>query len=82
LPARTTEEGVNSLIKWVRELSRKLNIPETFQDAGVAAKKFEARVDYLADRAFEDQCTNANPRLPLVSELADLYRRAFYGKFD
>ena len=43
---------------------------------------FETRVDYLADRAFEDQCTTANPRMPLVTELADVYRNAFYGKFE
>lgn len=82
LPARTTEEGVESLIKAVRELNKKLNIPETFQAIGIDAKEFEAKVDYLADRAFEDQCTTANPRMPLVTELAEIYRKAFYGKFE
>lgn len=82
LPARTTEEGVESLIKAVRELNRKLGLPETFQAVGIDAKEFEAKVDYLADRAFEDQCTTANPRMPLVTELAEIYRKAFYGKFE
>ncbi|WP_128893681.1 bifunctional acetaldehyde-CoA/alcohol dehydrogenase [Longirhabdus pacifica] len=81
LPARTTEEGVQSLINAIRDLNKKLNIPETFQEVGVAPKQFEAKVEELADRAFEDQCTTANPRLPLVTELADIYRNAFYGKF-
>ncbi|GIP41803.1 aldehyde-alcohol dehydrogenase [Paenibacillus sp. J45TS6] len=82
LPASTTEEGVNSLIQAIRDLNRKLGIPESFQALGFDAKDFESRVDYLADRAFEDQCTTANPKLPLVTELADVYRNAFYGNFD
>lgn len=81
LPARTTEEGVNSLINAIRKLNKALGIEESFQDLGFDAKDFEARVDYLADRAFEDQCTTANPKLPLVSELAEVYRNAFYGRF-
>ncbi|MDK8179294.1 bifunctional acetaldehyde-CoA/alcohol dehydrogenase [Paenibacillus sp. UMB4589-SE434] len=81
LPARTTEEGVNSLIDAIRDLNRQLGIPETFQEIGFDPKDFESRVDYLADRAFEDQCTTANPKMPLVPELADVYRNAFYGRF-
>lgn len=82
LPARTTEEGVNSLINAIRDLNKKLGIEESFQQIGFDPVDFENRVDYLADRAFEDQCTTANPKLPLVTELADVYRNAFYGRFD
>jgi acetaldehyde dehydrogenase/alcohol dehydrogenase len=81
LPARTTEEGVSSLITAIRKLNASLGIPEKFADLGFDAADFEARVDELADRAFEDQCTTANPRMPLVTELAELYRNAFYGRF-
>ncbi|RJX40595.1 bifunctional acetaldehyde-CoA/alcohol dehydrogenase [Paenibacillus pinisoli] len=81
LPARTTAEGVNSLIEAIRKLNQSLGIPEKFQELGVDPADFEAKVDYLADRAFEDQCTTANPRMPLVKELADVYRNAFYGNF-
>ncbi|MCM3495346.1 bifunctional acetaldehyde-CoA/alcohol dehydrogenase [Paenibacillus lactis] len=81
LPARTTEEGVNSLILAIRELNAKLGIEESFQQLGIDPQDFENRVDELADRAFEDQCTTSNPKLPLVSELADVYRNAFYGRF-
>lgn len=81
LPAKTTEEGINSLINWIRDMNKQLGIPESFQALGFDAKDFESRVDYLADRAFEDQCTTANPKLPLVTELADVYRNAFYGRF-
>ncbi|UVI32921.1 bifunctional acetaldehyde-CoA/alcohol dehydrogenase [Paenibacillus spongiae] len=82
LPAATTQEGVNSLIGAVRRLNAALGIPESFQALGFDAEEFEANVEQLADRAFEDQCTTANPRLPLVTELADVYRNAFYGKFE
>lgn len=82
LPAKTTEEGVNSLIEAIRKLNQSLGIPEKFQDLGIDPAEFEAKVEYLADRAFEDQCTTANPRLPLVVELEDIYRKAYYGIFE
>ncbi|MGZ9586117.1 bifunctional acetaldehyde-CoA/alcohol dehydrogenase [Paenibacillus marinisediminis] len=82
LPCRTTEEGVKSLIEAVRDLNRQLGLPQTFQEIGFDAKEFEAGVDSLADRAFEDQCTTANPKMPLVTELAEVYRDAFYGRFE
>ncbi|MFE0559870.1 bifunctional acetaldehyde-CoA/alcohol dehydrogenase [Paenibacillus lautus] len=81
LPARTTEEGVNSLIGAIRELNSKLGIEESFQQLGIDPKDFEKNVEHLADRAFEDQCTTSNPKLPLVTELAEVYRNAFYGRF-
>lgn len=46
---------------------------------GVEKVEFESKVDYLAEKAFEDQCTTANPKLPLVTELAEVYRQAFKG---
>ncbi len=79
LPASTIEEGVKSLIDAVRKLMKELNAPMTIAECKVDAKKFKARVPELADRAFEDQCTTANPRLPLVSELEKLYMKAFNG---
>ncbi|OMF70823.1 bifunctional acetaldehyde-CoA/alcohol dehydrogenase [Paenibacillus glucanolyticus] len=81
LPARTTEEGVNSLIGAIRELNKKLGIEESFQQLGIDPQDFEKRVEHLADRAFEDQCTTSNPKLPLVTELAEVYRNTFYGRF-
>ncbi|MBJ6362276.1 bifunctional acetaldehyde-CoA/alcohol dehydrogenase [Paenibacillus sp. GCM10012307] len=81
LPANTKEEGVRSLIEAIRKLNRSLGIPESFSELGFDKADFEAKVAGLADRAFEDQCTTANPKMPLVTELADVYRNAFYGKF-
>lgn len=80
LPAKTTEDGVKSLIKAIRDLMKELNEPMTLKDCGVDEKAYLAAVPDLADKAFGDQCTTANPRLPLVSELEELYRKAYYGK--
>jgi acetaldehyde dehydrogenase/alcohol dehydrogenase len=82
LPARTTEEGVSSLINAVRKLNQTLDIPASFSELGIDPQRFEGKVEELADRAFEDQCTTANPRMPLVTELADIYRNAYYGRFE
>lgn len=79
LPARTTEEGVESLIQAIIKLAKEMNIPMSIEKNGVDLADFERKVDYLADRAFEDQCTTANPKLPLVTELVEVYRQAFKG---
>lgn len=80
LPSSTPEEGVKSLANAVRKLINELRVPSTIKDCGIEESVFLQKVDYLADRAFEDQCTTANPRLPLVSELTELYKKAYYGK--
>ena len=80
LPASTPEEGVKSLANAVRNLMKELNIPLTIKELGVDEKTYLAAVDDLAYKAFEDQCTTANPRLPKVTELAELYKKAYYGK--
>ena len=80
LKANTKEEGIQSLIDRVNELNEKLNIPKSFKETGIDEKEFLAKVDMLADRAFEDQCTTANPRLPLVSELKQILLDSYYGK--
>lgn len=79
LPAKTTEEGVESLIKAIYSLAKELNVPMSIKENGVNKKEFETVVDAMADRAFEDQCTTANPKMPLVTELAQVYRDAFKG---
>ena len=78
-PAYTNEEGVNSLILEIKKLNSDLGIEKSFKEAGVNEEEFLSKVDMLADRAFEDQCTTANPRLPLVSELKQIMIDAYYG---
>ena len=80
LKAETKEEGINSLIEKIKELNEHMNIPKSFKEAGIDEQEFLSKVDMLADRAFEDQCTTANPRLPLVSELKQILLDSYYGK--
>ncbi|PGY08059.1 bifunctional acetaldehyde-CoA/alcohol dehydrogenase [Bacillus sp. AFS031507] len=79
LPASTTEEGVESLVKAIIKLAKELEVPMSLEANNINKIEFESKVDYLADRAFEDQCTTANPKLPLVTELAEIYRQAYKG---
>ncbi len=80
LPCSTTEEGVQSLIKAIFNLTKELNVPTSIKECGIDEKVFMAKVEELADHALEDQCTTANPRYPLVSEIVDIYKKAFYGE--
>ena len=79
LPCKTTEEGVESLVQAIIKLAKEMNIPTSIAACGVSKEEFESKVEYLADRAFEDQCTTANPKLPLVTELVEVYRNAYKG---
>ncbi len=76
----TKEDQIANLIKEVRKLMKDLGIPMTIAETGVDEKEFLNKLEALSERAFEDQCTTANPRYPLVSELADIYKKAYYGK--
>lgn len=80
LPASTTEEAVKSLANEVRRLNKAVGLPASIAESGIKEKEFLAKVPALADRAFEDQCTTANPRYPLVCEIEELYKKAYYGK--
>ena len=79
LPAATAQEGVNSLVNAVLELNAKLGEERSLKDCGIDEAEFLAKVDMLADRAFEDQCTSVNPRVPLVSEIKQILLDAYYG---
>ena len=80
LKADSVEEGIQSLIDKVKEMNEHLNIPKSFKETGIDEKEFLSKIDMLADRAFEDQCTTANPRVPLVTELKEILLDAYYGK--
>lgn len=80
LPSKTTEEGVQSLVKAIRDLMKQLDRPMTIKDCGINEQEFMAKVKGLSYKAFEDQCTTANPVYPLVSEIEELYKKAYYGK--
>ncbi len=76
----TPEQRVEALISAVDDLKKALNVPATIQELGIPEKDFLAKVDALSEKAFDDQCTGANPRYPLISEIKDLYLKAYYGK--
>ena len=80
LPCSSTEEAVNSLIKAIQKLNQDLNEPKSLQEAGIDEKEFLAKVDELADKAFSDQCTSANPRVPLIPEIKQILIDSYYGK--
>jgi acetaldehyde dehydrogenase/alcohol dehydrogenase len=80
LKASTVEEGVNSLVEAIKKLNKAIDIPTSFKDAGVDENEFMSKLDIIAENAFEDQCTTANPRMPLVSELKEILRKAYYGE--
>ncbi len=79
LPASTVEEGVESLVQAIISLGKELNINMSIAGQGVKQEAFEKVVDVLSERAFEDQCTPANPKLPLISELKEVYKLAYKG---
>jgi acetaldehyde dehydrogenase/alcohol dehydrogenase len=77
LPAATAQEGVKSLIEAIRALNRSLGVPATFKELGVERRQYMAKLPQLAEKAFEDQCTTTNPRLPLISELEEILKQAY-----
>ncbi len=76
----TDEEKFNKLLAKIDELKAKVGVPKTIKDAGIDETKFLATLDEMVEQAFDDQCTGANPRYPLMSELKELYLKAYYGK--
>lgn len=80
LGGKTDEEKVNNLIKALQDLKKKLNIPLSIKDWGVSKEDFEKAMETLPTLAFDDQCTSANPRYPLIKEIEQMYRDAYEGK--
>ncbi len=72
-------DKVQKLMKLIEDLKNRLNIPKSIQDCGIAEADFLAKLDELSEQAFDDQCTGANPRYPLISEIREMYLSAFYG---
>ena len=79
LPAKTTEEGVQSLINAVIDLMKEVNEPLSFSECGIDEETYMRNVLDIANKAFEDQCTTANPKLPLVKEIEQIMIDAYKG---
>jgi acetaldehyde dehydrogenase/alcohol dehydrogenase len=80
LGGETTVGKVEKLIEWIEGLKRDLEIPASIQAAGVGEAEFLARLDSVAVDAFDDQCTGANPRYPLIGELRAILLDSYYGR--
>jgi acetaldehyde dehydrogenase/alcohol dehydrogenase len=80
LPGKSDKDKVVQLIAWVDKMKQQLDIPASIREAGVSEAEFLAKVDNLAEEAFDDQCTGANPRFPLIAELKQLLLASYYGK--
>ncbi len=79
-PGATEAEQIQSLINEIKHLMKLMNMPLSIKACGIDEAMFFSKAPALAERAFEDQCTTANPRYPLIGELADIYKKAYYGE--
>ncbi|MDI9513453.1 MAG: bifunctional acetaldehyde-CoA/alcohol dehydrogenase [Clostridiaceae bacterium] len=80
IKGRNNKEKLDNLIRAIDELKANVGIKRTIRDYGIDENEFIERLDEMAEQAFDDQCTGANPRYPLISEIKDMYLRAYYGE--
>ena len=80
LGGNNDDEKLENLIKAIEELKEKIGIKKTIKDYGVEEKVFLESLDEMSEQAFDDQCTGANPRYPKISEIKEMYLKAYYGK--
>ena len=80
IEGKDDDEKFENLIKAIEELKAKVGIKKTIADYGVKEEYFLATLDEMTEAAFDDQCTGANPRYPLMSEMKAMYLKAYYGK--
>ncbi len=73
------QESLDNLIREIDALKEKIGIKKTIREYGVDEQCFLKKLDEMSEQAFDDQCTGANPRLPLISEIKDMYLKAYYG---
>lgn len=79
LGGKTNEEKLENLIKAVNDLKKRIGIKSSIREYGIDEKDFLDGLDDMVEQAFDDQCTGANPRYPLMSEIKQMYLNAYYG---
>ena len=79
IQAKNDEEAVQLLIEKIEALKEAVGVKKTIRDYGVDEKYFLEMLDVMTEQAFDDQCTGANPRYPLMSEIKEMYLKAYYG---
>ncbi len=82
IEGKSKGEQFENLLKAIRDLQRRVGIKPTIRDYVPDEKDFLARLDAMVEQAFDDQCTGANPRYPLMSEIKQMYLNAYYGRHD
>ena len=82
IAGKSRGEKFNNLVKAIRELQARIGIKPTIRDYVPDEKDFLDRLDAMVEQAFDDQCTGANPRYPLMSEIKQMYLNAYYGKHE
>ncbi len=80
IQAKDDKEAVAKLIEKIEDLKQRVGIKKCIKDYGIDEKYFLDNLDAMVEQAFDDQCTGANPRYPLMSEIKDMYLKAYYGK--
>ena len=80
LKGKNDNEKLDNLIKAINELKQSVGIKKSIKEYGVDEKYFLEKLDEMTEQAFDDQCTGANPRYPLMSEIKQMYLDAYYGK--
>ena len=80
LGGKTDKDKLENLIKAIDDIKAKIGIKKTIKEYGIDEKDFLDRLDDMVEQAFDDQCTGANPRYPLMSEIKQMYLNAYYGK--
>ncbi len=79
-PSKTAAEGVTNLANAVRSLMKEIDMPSSFAECGINENEYMSKLSEIANKAFEDQCTTANPKLPLISEIEEIMKKAYYGE--
>ncbi len=77
---KNDQETLDLFIEKIEALKERVGIKKTIADYGVSEEDFLATLDEMSEMAFDDQCTGANPRYPLISEIKEMYLKAYYGK--
>ena len=80
IKGKTNQEKFDNLLAAIDELKAKVGIKKTIKEYGVDEKYFLDTLDEMVEQAFDDQCTGANPRYPLMKEIKEMYLRVYYGK--
>ena len=79
LGGNTDQEKLERLINKIDELKERVGFKKTIKDYGISEEDFLSTLDEMSEKAFDDQCTGANPRYPLISEIKDIYLKTYYG---